>query len=111
MKKKRIAVKSGSTTYSRLVTKILSEEDNLNEQMLDLADAILSNCPVLVVFTNVKNTAECNRVLSFLMGVIYSIDGESYKTSDESYLIASKKAFEDGSLKRWMRESTNADVD
>lgn len=103
-KKKKYKVKNMGTSFDRLVNYNLSEDVDIDDQMLELADAILANCPVLVNYDSLKNVKKSNHVLSFLSGVIYSIGGESYQIGNELFLIATDKAFEDGSLYKWIKE-------
>ncbi len=103
-KKKRISSKEFGTSFDRLLNYNITEDLDIDDQMLELADSVLSNCPILVNFEAVKDVNKCNQVLSFLSGVIYACGGESYQIGNESYLIASDKAFEDGSLRRWVVE-------
>ena len=59
---------------------------------------------VIKNFDTVEDTNKCNRVLSFLSGLIYAVSGKSYQIGAESYLIAIPEAFEDGSLEKWVKE-------
>ena len=102
--KKKIKAKELGTSFDRLLNYNLREDVDIEDQKIELADAILGNCPVLINFDGVKNVNFCNRVLSFWLGVIYAIEGEAHQIGNESYLIASKKAFEDGSLNKWIKE-------
>lgn len=103
-KKRTKSIKNIGSSFDRLLNYNLTEDIDVNEQMLELADSILGRCPVLVNFDRMKDTNKCNQVLSFLSGVIYSINGESYQIGKESYLIASDEAFQDGSLHKWIKQ-------
>ena len=109
MLKKKLKTKELGTSFDRLLNYNLVESLDIDDQMLELADAILSNCPILVNFEKISDVSKCNHVLSFLSGIIYSIGGESYQIGNESYLIASKVAFEDGSLHRYVKEFGHID--
>ncbi len=104
IRKKKVNIKKLGTSFDRLLNYNLTEELDVDDQMLELADAILGNCPVLINFDKMKDVHKCNHVLSFLSGLIYAIDGESYQIGQESYLIATAVAFEDGSLHKWIKE-------
>ncbi len=104
LKKKKVNQKEFGTSFDRLLNYNITEDLDIDDQMLELADSLLTNCPILVNFQSVKDVDKCNHVLSFLSGVIYAVGGESYQIGNESYLIATDKAFEDGSLKRWVGE-------
>lgn len=103
-KKKKVSPKEYGTSFDRLLNYNFNLDLDLDDQMLDLADAILGNCPVLVNFEKIKDVNKANHILSFLSGIIYAVGGDSYQIGNESYLIATDKAFEDGSLKKWVKE-------
>lgn len=94
-----------TTSFNRMVNFFLDEKNDYQKQKLEVAEAILSNCPVLVNFNRVRSTKICNVVLSFLQGVIYPVCGECYKISDESYLFGTLEAFADGSLYKWIKNN------
>lgn len=102
--KKKIKIKNLGTSFDRLLNYNLTEEQDVDTQMLELADSILGNCPVLINFDTLKDVSKCNHVLSFLSGLIYAIGGEAYQIGSELYLIASDVAFQDGSLYKWVKE-------
>ncbi len=102
--KQKINIKTVGTSFDRLLPCYLSEKVDFSIQMSEFADALLSNCPILLDFSKSKDTKKCNQMLAFLEGVLYVIDGQTHPISDESYLMGSKKAFQDGSLKRWIKE-------
>lgn len=109
--KKKINMKKLGTSFDRLLNYNVTDEYDIDQQMLELADAILGECPVLVNFDQMKDTSKCNRILSFLSGVIYAVGGESYQIGKESYLIAQDAAFEDGSLRKWVKETGHLEDD
>lgn len=103
-RKKKVNIKKLGTSFDRLLNYNLLENADVDDQMLMLADAILSNCPVCINFDGVEDVNKCNHVLSFLSGLIYAINGESYQIGKESYLIATAAAFEDGSLYKHIKD-------
>ena len=105
MFKKKLKVKKTlGTSFDRLLNYNFNEEADIDEQIFQLADSILGNCPVLINFEKVKDNNKINRVLSFLSGVIYSVEGESYPIGRNSYLFATDQAFSDGSLHKWVKD-------
>ena len=104
LRKKKVDAKGFGTSFDRLLNYNLKEDVDIDDQMLELADAILSNCPVLINFDTVKDVNKSNHILSFLSGIIYAVGGEAYQIGKELYLIATDKAFADGSLHKWVKE-------
>ena len=45
-----------------------------------------------------------NHRTSFLSGVVYALDGSVYRLGDETRLFATGKAFEDGTLKKYIKD-------
>ena len=107
--KKKISKKNLGTSFDRLLSYNLQDDGTIDDQMIELAEAILSDCPVLLNFDTVKDVNVCNRVLSFLSGLNYAIAGRGYQIGAESYLIASDAAFSDGSLEKWVKEFGHID--
>ena len=107
--KKKINKKNLGTSFDRLLNYNLKNDETIEDQMIELAEAILSDCPVLLNFDTVKDVNVCNRVLSFLSGLNYAIAGRVYQIGAESYLIASDAAFLDGSLEKWVKEFGHID--
>ena len=107
--KKKISKKNLGTSFDRLLSYNLKDDGTIDDQMIELAEAILSDCPVLLNFDTVKDVNVCNRVLSFLSGLNYAIAGRVYQIGAESYLIASSDAFLDGSLEKWVKEFGHID--
>lgn len=102
--KKKYKIKQMGSSFDRLVNYNLSSDLDISDQMIELADAILANCPVLINFDTMEDLDSSNRVLSFLSGLIYAIGGKSFQIGKELYLIASDEAFNDGSLDKWIKE-------
>lgn len=68
-----------------------------------LADKLLTRVPVIVNFEE-YNEIESNKVLTFLSGVTYAIDGEIELIKEKIFLFATKTDFKDGTLRKFVRE-------
>lgn len=102
--KNKFNLKKVGTAFDRLLPCTLQDNLDYDTQMLEFADAILSNCPILLDFSKSTNTKKANQVLSFLEGVLYAIEGQNHPINKESFLMGSKEAFADGSLRKWINE-------
>lgn len=98
-KEKKLYVNS----FERLHQVVLKNE-NINDQLIDLADKIISDCPVLVVFSEISDEKMANYVSVFLSGVCYALNGKTCLIGDESYLFASSEALKDGSINQYIKE-------
>lgn len=68
-----------------------------------LADKLLYGDPLMVNFESFDDI-ESNKILSFLSGIAYSIDGEIEQIQEKIFLFASKKDYKDGTLRKFVRE-------
>ena len=102
-KKKNEERKLG-TAFDRLLNYTFKEDEDMDTQLLDLADIVIANRPLLANFEQIKSIGEENHAVSFLSGVVYALNGEVYCLGDETRLFATGKAFEDGSLQRYVKD-------
>ena len=59
---------------------------------------------MLLISSKLINIGEVNYVVSFLSGVVYALEGTVYRFGDETRLFASGRAFEDGTLKKYIKD-------
>lgn len=100
----RIKGKTLGSSFDRLLSYNFDDNADVDEQIFKLSDSILGNCPVLINFDKVKDNNKINRVLAFLSGVIYAVQGESYPIGKVSFLFGTDQAFSDGSLYKWVKD-------
>lgn len=84
---------------SRIKFELMTNEVDVFE----LADTIMYGDPVMVNF-NEYDDIESNKIISFLSGVTYAIDGEIQQVAKKVFLFASKKDFKDGSLRKFVKK-------
>lgn len=68
-----------------------------------LGDKLLKGTPLILNFED-HNDIEANKVITFLSGVTYAIDGEIEQIKDKIFLFATKKDYKDGSLRKFVNE-------
>lgn len=102
-KKKKEEKKLGQS-FDRILNYSFKDSENIDKQLIDLADILIANRPLLANFESVNNIGDVNHAVSFLSGVVYALDGEVYCLGAETRLFASGKAFEDGSLLRYLKD-------
>jgi cell division inhibitor SepF len=68
-----------------------------------LSDKLLQRTPIIVNFEEYRDE-ESNKIITFLSGVTYAIDGEIEMIKDKIFLFASKEDFKDGSLRKFVEE-------
>lgn len=55
----------------------------MNTQLLDLADIVINNRPLLANFEEIASIGEVNHAISFLSGVVYALDGSVYRLGEK----------------------------
>jgi cell division inhibitor SepF len=79
---------------------VLCDKDT---DIFKLADRLLVGFPLVVNFEEI-NEIEANKIITFLSGITYSIDGEIEVIREKIYLFATKKDYRDGSLRKFVKE-------
>ena len=67
------------------------------------ADTLMKRIPIIMNF-DTFNDIESNKVITFLSGVTYAIDGEIEMIKDKIFLFASKADYKDGTLRKFVKE-------
>ncbi len=102
-RKKKEIMKLGSA-FDRLLNYAFKKDEDMNAQLLDLAEYIMANRPVLANFEEIKSIGEVNYAIAFLSGIVYALGGSVYSLGCESRLFATKEAFEDGTLQKYIKD-------
>ncbi|MDD4212284.1 MAG: cell division protein SepF [Bacilli bacterium] len=89
------------TSFDQMEYFVFQERND--EEMFRLCDALLHQKAVLANFDKL-NPADCNYMLSFISGVVYSRQGQSIKLGARLFLFAGKEEFEDGSLYQYIED-------
>jgi cell division inhibitor SepF len=71
--------------------------------VMKLADTLMKRIPIIMNF-DTFNDIESNKVITFLSGVTYAIDGEIEMIKDKIFLFASKADYKDGTLRKFVKE-------
>ena len=71
--------------------------------VMKLANKLLKGVPLIVNFEEYE-PIESNKIITFLSGVIYAIDGEIEVIQPEIFLFATKVDYKDGSLRKFVKE-------
>ena len=71
--------------------------------VMKLANKLLVGVPLIVNYDN-YDPIEANKVITFLSGVIYALDGEIEVIQPTIFLFATKTDYKDGSLRKFVSE-------
>ena len=66
------------------------------------ADSLLKGIPLCLGFGEL-DIDEANKIIAFLSGVVYSINGTAKQLNDNAFLFATKENFLDGSLNEFLK--------
>ncbi len=91
--------KKGKQAFDR-IDFVLVEHDT---DVFKLADRLLKGVPLILNFENL-NDIESNKMITFLSGVTYAIDGEIEVIREKIFLFATKQDYKDGSLRTFVNE-------
>jgi len=71
--------------------------------VLKISDKLLLGTPIMINFDG-YDEIEANKVITFLSGVTYAIDGEIEVVQRKVFLFASKQDYKDGSLRKFVNQ-------
>ncbi len=71
--------------------------------VMKIADQLMIGTPVIMNFEEF-NDIESNKIITFLSGVTYAIDGEIEQIQPQIFLFATKQDYKDGSLRKFVKE-------
>jgi len=71
--------------------------------IMKIADNLLFGTPIMMNFEEYDDN-ESNKIITFLSGVTYAIDGEIEQIQKKIFLFASKDDYKDGSLRKFVKE-------
>ena len=84
--------------------KIIVVEPRVYSEVKDIADLLLANQAVILNFNRIEKD-EAKKIVDFLMGAIYAIEGDMQRVGNEIFLCTPKNVEIDGVLD----QSTNFD--
>ena len=91
--------KSNQTAFDKIEF-VLCEPDT---DVFKLSDKLMKGVPIIMNFEQL-NDIESNKIITFLSGVTYAIDGEIEVIREKIFLFASKSDYRDGSLRKFVKE-------
>ena len=77
-----------------------------DEQLLDLANLLKDQRPILCSF-ELLEVATANKMIGFLSGVVYAMNGITSLTDEKTVLFAPGVCLEDGTLQQFIKERNN----
>lgn len=87
----------------KAIDRVIFTKMNEETDVYDLANGLLKGKPIVVNFEE-YNAIEANKIITFLSGVTYAIDGEIEVIQRFIFLFATKDDYKDGSLRKFVEE-------
>lgn len=91
--------KKKKTAFDRIEF-VMCEHDT---DVFKLADKLMKGVPLILNFEQL-NDIESNKIITFLSGITYAIDGEIEIIKEHIFLFATKKDYKDGTLRKFVNE-------
>ena len=93
--------KGGATAAKRIIFEKLADDD---ERAAQLVEELKVSNPLCINF-ELLNAMEKNKMLAFLSGAAFALEGEVVLIKNNVYLFAKKVDFLDGSLKEFIERT------
>lgn len=75
-----------------------------DKKAAELVEELIDDNPIVVNFSDLDQMPY-NKMLAFLSGATYALDGEIVQLKEDVYLFAKKEEFLDGSLKEFIEKT------
>lgn len=92
---------SMQSAFDRIIFEDLDIADD--PYIVSLANELINGNPLVINFENL-DIDDANKVISFLSGVIFAINGKIEKINKRIFLFARIQDFKDGSLKQFIAD-------
>ncbi|HEY8405743.1 MAG TPA: cell division protein SepF [Acholeplasma sp.] len=72
----------------------------------ELARKMMAGSPLILNF-EALNVDRANKVIAFLSGVVFGVNGHILGINDMTYLFGNQSCYDDGSLEAWLDANLN----
>ena len=97
-KKKDVAPVDNTPARNKMIMENLIDPD----KAVGYADSLLKGIPLCLGFGEL-DIDEANKIIAFLSGVVYAINGTAKQLNETAFLFATKENFLDGSLNEFLK--------
>ncbi|MDY0278361.1 MAG: cell division protein SepF [Acholeplasma sp.] len=101
LRRKKDTIEVKQATAEKIIFEQL--DDAIDSHLTKLATDIINGNP-LVVNLESLDIDNANKVIAFLSGVIYAIEGEIYLIREKVFLFGNSEVYNDGSVKKLLEE-------
>ncbi|PKK94097.1 MAG: hypothetical protein CVV61_01215 [Tenericutes bacterium HGW-Tenericutes-6] len=100
-KKKKDEVEEKVLKSDQIVFDSLTHDDD--PYLTSLADQLKEGKPLILNFEPL-DIDQANKVIAFLSGVVYAIEGDIVNVKEKVFMFASKDVYDDGSMEEFLKE-------
>lgn len=93
-----------STAFDRVIFESLSTDEDA--YITSLASELVDGHPLVLNFEELQPDP-ANKIMAFLSGVIFALEGEIIQINTKVFLFARQQEFKDGTLKQFIDEYKN----
>jgi|GEM_PF-1313928 len=97
-KEKKEEIKIPETVELIIFEQLIDAQD---DKLTMLATKLINGSPLILNFEQLS-IDDSNRVVAFLSGVIYTIEGEILTIKEKIFLFGPKEVYDDGSVKKML---------
>lgn len=90
-----------TNSFDRIIFEHLSTDED--EYIMTLAHELISGNPLVLNFEDLSPDS-ANKIMAFLSGVIFALEGQIVQISQKVFLFAREQDFKDGTLKQFIDE-------
>lgn len=103
-RKKNKNKKSQVLTSEKLILEQLKRDDD--QFITSLARKLIEGSPLILNFDQL-HVDSANKVISFISGVVFAIEGHIVEINETTYLFGDKNLYTDNSIEAWLKENLN----
>ena len=101
--KKKKTVVEELTSEKLIMEQLVNDDDAF---ITDLARKMMAGSPLILNFENL-HIDRANKVIAFMSGVVYAINGHIVEINEATYLFGNQDLYQDGSIETWLRTNLN----
>ena len=101
--RKKEVVNVNLTADNILMEQMTNDDD---QKITSLAKQLMDGTPLILNFDQL-HVDRANKVIAFLSGVVYAVNGHIVEINETTYLFGNESLYVDGSVEQWLRNNIN----
>jgi len=100
-KKTPVDIEVEKSTFEKIVFNELTDDED--SYLASLADKMIDGCPLIINLATL-DIDQANKVIAFLSGVTYAINGEVLYIDEKVFMFANSAVYNDGTMEDFLKE-------